>query len=569
MQLPKPPKLSIKNMRLKRKQIILASLFIVIILCILAGFFIHKHFTNNDSPQDTQTNNMQMKNGLADASVNSGTLSSVTDSLNYELTLSTDLIVEDVCVTTGDSVIKGTALLTLNADSVLSATSELEDLLEDAENTLAKEQITYSEGMLDAKYQLLEDSEADNVAATKYKQKIQELKDKVSAAKEEYENAKKIKKNYPSKISKKETTLAEKTTQLSALENTLETTNKTLETLKNTLSTNEEKYNTANSVYLKILGYYENLQTAYDTALQDSSTEKSVTDYFASLIASAKDSVTEKEAAMTEAKSLYETAKNEYLACEKTVSETTEERNNLSKEIETLNSDLKKLNIELSEATKNLSSLKTAYQTAINNQITEAVAIENEYAQELLTSDTASSNYTLTVAELKKSLEEATDARDTVKENLEAFQALINNNQVISTKEGIVASIGYSAEDILTSSIPIISYSENILTTTVSVDQSDIGDLAVGDTCMVTSDNARCSGTISSISQATTSESISDVTFEVTVTLEDTAVDSGFTSGDSITVLFNMEMGGQRPEMNRDANNQQEDIKTTDTEELD
>jgi hypothetical protein len=72
---------------------------------------------------------------------------------------------------------------------------------------------------------------------------------------------------------------------------------------------------------------------------------------------------------------------------------------------------------------------------------------------------------------------------------------------------------------------------------TVSVDQSDISKLAVGDEAYVMSSSAQgCTGTVTSINPITNSDSRTNVTYNVTVTLSGDT--SAFTVNQSVTVIF-------------------------------
>ena len=85
---------------------------------------------------------------------------------------------------------------------------------------------------------------------------------------------------------------------------------------------------------------------------------------------------------------------------------------------------------------------------------------------------------------------------------------------------------------------------------TVSVDQSDIASLSVGDSAVVVSGTKTYEGSITQINPVTASESRTSVTYHVTVTLAGDT--QGLETNQSVTVIFgaeDMEMPQEGVEM--------------------
>ena len=91
----------------------------------------------------------------------------------------------------------------------------------------------------------------------------------------------------------------------------------------------------------------------------------------------------------------------------------------------------------------------------------------------------------------------------------------------------------------------IATYSDMTdVTVSVSVDQSDIAKLSVGDTAIIYSSNSGLlNGTIKSISPVTQSSSISSVTYSVTVKVDAESAD--VSANTTVTVMFGIDMSSE------------------------
>ena len=131
------------------------------------------------------------------------------------------------------------------------------------------------------------------------------------------------------------------------------------------------------------------------------------------------------------------------------------------------------------------------------------------------------------------------------KADLETQKALLEamTDGVISAdRDGTVASISYEAEDLLDSSIPIVSYYDtDTVSITLEVPQEEIASLSVGDTAEVTLAGAgRLEGTLTEKSvEPEDGTSRTTVNYTATVSLDNS--DGRLSDGLSATVTFTQE----------------------------
>ena len=110
---------------------------------------------------------------------------------------------------------------------------------------------------------------------------------------------------------------------------------------------------------------------------------------------------------------------------------------------------------------------------------------------------------------------------------------------IYATQAGSVASVTYEAEDMLSSSVPLMStYDTDIVSIVLEVDQEEIAQLSVGDTAEVRIAGAgRMEGTVTEKStEPESGTSRTAVKYTVTVSLDNT--DGRLSDGLSATVTF-------------------------------
>lgn len=208
--------------------------------------------------------------------------------------------------------------------------------------------------------------------------------------------------------------------------------------------------------------------------------------------------------------------------------------------VETYNKNVEETNTKITELTDSLDDLKSDYEQAERDATTQKAELQNEYDTAVVEGKYAGSTYELTVSELESAVESAQDTLDTLKEEQTALLAL-EDGVVTADEDGTIAAVPYEAEDTLQSGTAFALYCDTqTIMISVEVPQENIAQVGVGDEVSVMIAGKRdgaVTGTVSSIaSSATTGGSVSNVTYAVIISIDNS--DGRLGSGSSATVTF-------------------------------
>ena len=189
-----------------------------------------------------------------------------------------------------------------------------------------------------------------------------------------------------------------------------------------------------------------------------------------------------------------------------------------------------------------MEDLQQDYEQAERDAVTALAEAQNIYDEAVLAGKYAQTEYESALAELESAVESAQNALDSLKEEQEALLAL-EDGVVCADRAGTLASISYEAEDVLQKGVAFASYYvTDTIYISVEVPQEDIAKLTVGDEVDVAISGNRggaITGEISSIAtSATTGGSISNVTYAVVISIDNT--EGTLSSGSSATVTFDI-----------------------------
>ena len=208
--------------------------------------------------------------------------------------------------------------------------------------------------------------------------------------------------------------------------------------------------------------------------------------------------------------------------------------------VETYNKNVEETNTKITELMDSLDDLKSDYEQAERDATMQKAELQNEYDTAVVEGKYAGSTYELTVSELESAVESAQDTLDTLKEEQTALLAL-ENGVVTADEDGTIAAVLYEAEDTLQSGTAFALYCDTqTIMISVEVPQENIAQVGVGDEVSVMIAGNRdgaVTGTVSSIaSSATTGGSVSNVTYAVIISIDNS--DGRLGSGSSATVTF-------------------------------
>lgn len=285
----------------------------------------------------------------------------------------------------------------------------------------------------------------------------------------------------------------------------------------------------------------EEKKEAYDEAVEQISEYQTKIDnndyYVECAIDEKKDAVDAATTALAQAQDTLTQAQQSADAAQSTLEQAQKE---FDSAVETYNKNEEETNTEITELTDSLDDLKSDYEQAERDATTQKAELQNEYDTAVVEGKYAGSTYESTVSELESAVESAQDTLDTLKEEQTALLAL-ENGVVTADEDGTIAAVPYEAEDTLQSGTAFALYCDTqTIMISVEVPQENIAQVGVGDEVSVMIAGNRdgaVTGTVSSIaSSATTGGSVSNVTYAVIISIDNS--DGRLGSGSSATVTF-------------------------------
>lgn len=285
----------------------------------------------------------------------------------------------------------------------------------------------------------------------------------------------------------------------------------------------------------------EEKKEAYDEAVEQISEYQTKIDnndyYVECAIDEKKDAVDAATTALAQAQDTLTQAQQSADAAQSTLEQAQKE---FDSAVETYNKNVEETNTKITELTDSLDDLKSDYEQAERDATTQKAELQNEYDTAVVEGKYAGSTYESTVSGLESAVESAQDTLDTLKEEQTALLAL-ENSVVTADEDGTIAAVPYEAEDTLQSGTAFALYCDTqTIMISVEVPQENIAQVGVGDEVSVMIAGNRdgaVTGTVSSIaSSATTGGSVSNVTYAVIISIDNS--DGRLGSGSSATVTF-------------------------------
>lgn len=195
---------------------------------------------------------------------------------------------------------------------------------------------------------------------------------------------------------------------------------------------------------------------------------------------------------------------------------------------------------QLSQLETQLSSLKTQLSSAENSRAADELAAKQTYEEAVMYYQNAQDLYDVSVNGVGTDTEEAKEAIETAKADLEAFEAYITDCNICAEYSGTITGVGYSAGDTLSADTAIASFADaESITVTVNVTEDDISAVHLEDNVEVTFlsyPDEEFSGYVSKIGSSSTSGNSSTVSYPVTVVI--TSVPETLLTGMTANVTF-------------------------------
>ena len=485
--------------RKKNKKWIIVALVLVLTLgggSVAAVVILHK---NNSQSEFSMPGNMAGLTFTEDMIAASGVTNVGITEASFDVeNLTTELEIEEVYAVSGEEVTAGDKILKLTEDSVEEARKELERALEDAELAYRTGAIEYEQNLITAEYTrdsaILTGQQAKDV----YDETVASLQSAVTRAEEELQDAEDDIAEYESYVNDGSYKSYFKVDEYQAIYD---------ENLK-ALTDKMDEWGISWSQVTGSGG--GSTQLSADVSGNNAQPQSGGTSN-ASILASLYSILEQNLKDLEEAEDKYEDAVT-----------------NASFNLQTLQLKLPSLQQAVTEAKENyeiqLAQAKLTYETSLSS------------------AERAESDYNTTVEKAESDLASLKSTYEDAKENLELFESSVGDGYFYASEDGTILRTMVRAEQALTSDAVVFVYSNpKELTVTVSVDQSDIAKLTVGDSAYVQSSaGSGYTGVITAINPVSSSDSRTSVTYSVTVQINVEDEEDSLSANESVTVVFGM-----------------------------
>lgn len=196
--------------------------------------------------------------------------------------------------------------------------------------------------------------------------------------------------------------------------------------------------------------------------------------------------------------------------------------------------------IEKAQAEYELSSLQLE-QAKIDYEKKDAAG-KADYETALAQGAIAESIYQTELKSKQKELDVLADAKEETAENLALFESYLEDGYLYTDNRGTIMAVMVSKGQSLETDDIIIAYSNrDLVTVSASVDQSDIASISVGDNAVaVSQEYGALEGSVTQLNPISDSGGRANVTYSVEVTLE--AGETEIEANRTVTIYFGMDL---------------------------
>lgn len=508
----------------KRRRLLLAVLLGIGVIAV--GLLLLLHFkTGNQKNPDNRMNGMFGGEISGDRVAASGVTSVGMAEESFEVeNLSVPLEVEEVYVNSGDTVAAGDKIAKFSEESISEAREELEETLLEAELAYRAGKIAYEQNKITAEYEhdstVLNGKQAEAV----YDATVESLEASVEKAEKELADAQEEIAEYEAYADGDDAAYREYFK---------------VDKYKNLYDTNLEvlidKMEEWQISWTQVAGGSTQLNGLNQTTVSGGNAGMDVTSDNASETVSTQEYASRVQTLASMYKVLEQNGKDYEQALEKYE----DAKCNAPFTLQTLQLQLP--------------SLEEAVLKAKENYDTQLLQAELTYKTALSSAETAESDYETA---LEKAESDYTDLEQTytdAKENLAQFEESVGDGYFHASGAGSILRTMIKADSEVYSQTVIFVYSDvEEMTVTVSVGQSDIAKLSLGESAFIqSSEYGSYEGKVTKINPVSNSSSRSNVTYEVTVAF--TGDTGDLPANESVLVLFGEAENGDRAEMPKDA----------------
>lgn len=502
-----------RKMKRNRKVIALIAAAAVIAAGMGAGVMKwNQESTGGEMNQKRMSREGTVQKGELELTVStSGTTTGRTSYQTYNAVRS-GLVVAETAVASGDTVQKGDTLLTLTKESVAEAKTALQTTLVQCRAAYRQQKTAYEEAVLAAQKEYETNLSLNATAGMEYQDTIESAAQKVKSAKAELERVQTVLREYPDKIKRSKRKKAAESERLQEAERLITAWKELVEGVQKKQEKLQKSYDLSKTKREELATVKNYLDKCTQKGTDVESLRVQVGDEW-------------KEAQKEEQKQqkLLQKAQKTYTEKKKKLTAYEKKSESGKKRLQSYEEQISSCQNSLEEAEKNLNSCQAAYFSALSEQKLEKTGAAAVYAKSSSQYRNAQSTYRTALREAKETLQKAKTAYQKAKKQKEALEELLDGNRICASRAGTISSMTYAQGDTLQAGIPLAGYLDSsVINIEVSVEQQDISALQVGSsvTVRLKASPEQLTGTVSAIETEASSDSVSEVSYTVTITVE-------------------------------------------------
>lgn len=428
--------------------------------------------------------------------------------------LTEGLLIEEVYVSSGDELGEGDKILKLSEESVAQAREELEETLRDAELAYRAGVIEYEQNKITIAYERDMAVLAGQQAQEVYDETIESLDSSVERAQEELDETNEQIAEYQEIVGSDDYDTVFKVGEYKDLyDENLEL-----------LTTRMEEWGVSWSQVVSGAGQTGSSGNSGNGGMLEMGNVKST-----------EGSVSGSDAAVQGTADVYSqyvsVLQSLYRVLEQNLADYEQAQEDYEDAV--ANAQLNLQTLELS-----VSSLEEALKQAKSDYETQVLQAKLTLEQTLAAAERAESDYETALEKAESDYETLKDAKEDAEENLALFESSVGDGYYYAAQSGSILRVMAQKNRYLTSDGTIFMYTDpETMTVTVSVDQSDIARIEVGDEAYIeASEYGSFQGSVTEINPVSQSDSRTNVTYNVTVVL--TGDIGNLATNETVTVIF-------------------------------
>lgn len=409
--------------------------------------------------------------------------------------LDTDLIVDEVYVSSSDEVEKGAKVLKITDNSLREATRELERAQMEASLAYRQGVIDYETGKLDAESELKKSQIEAEFAQVVYDDAIAAAEVEVQKAQQEADDAQEIVDEYTAAIE-------------------------------------EDYYYTEYEVEEKKAAYEKNVALFFEK-LDDYGYELDDDD-------EDDDDPNTFKIVKKEGEGGGQSSDGEETVLQLLKSEYQENKEDYDQALEDYEAATQKAKAGIANAQDTLQLKLLALQNAQISLEKTKVSAQADYDSTVIKGEKAQASYETALKSLKETLEVLEDDEEEASENYELFMETIGDGYLYTEKAGTILMVRANENTELSKDGILLAYSDaDTIQVTASVDQADIAEIEIGETAAVVMEDYKTyTGVVTQINPVSESSSRASVSYQVVLDLDGDI--SGLSANITANVYFGM-----------------------------